>query len=112
MGAKFENFVALALYKHIKLKNDIHGTAYSLGFLKTKENKEVDFAVSDIDLIEIIEAKVSDGNASKALEYFLERYKVLGTQVVYNLNIERISKNGVQIRKAEKYLENLEEYGL
>jgi len=112
VGAKFENFVALALYKHIKLKNDLNGTLYSLGFLKTKEKKEVDFALADSqnNLIEIIESKVSDESTSKTLEYFLGKYKVLGTQVVYNLNIERISKNGAQIRKAEKYLENLEEY--
>lgn len=112
MGAKFENFVALSVYKHIKLKNDEQGSSYSLGFLKTKENKEVDFAISDNDnkLLEIIEAKLSDSEVSKTLEYFLERYKVLGTQVVYNLSIERISKNGAQIRKAEKYLENLESY--
>jgi len=112
MGAKFENFVALSLYKHIKLKNDSQGTAYSLGFLKTKENKEVDFAISDSDnkLIEIIESKVSESEASKTLEYFIEKYKVLGTQVVFNLNTERLSKNGAQIRKAEKYLENLEKF--
>ncbi len=112
IGAKFENFVALALYKHIKLKNDLTGASFSLGFLKTKEKKEVDFALADgqNNLMEIVESKVSDENASKALEYFLERYEVLGTQIVYNLKIERISKNGAQIRKAEKYLENLEEY--
>jgi len=112
MGAKFENFVALSLYKHIKLMNDSNGGSYSLGFLKTKEKKEVDFAISDNDnkLIEIIEAKVSDSEVSKTLEYFLERYNVLGTQVVYNLHTERTSKNGAQIRKAEKYLENLESY--
>lgn len=112
MGAKFENFIALSLYKHMKLKNDLNGTSDYLGFLKTKEKKEVDFALADShnNLIEIIEAKVSDSNVSKTLEYFLEKYKVLGTQVVYNLNTERVSENGAQIRKAEKYLENLEEY--
>jgi predicted AAA+ superfamily ATPase len=111
MGAKFENFVALSLYKHIKLKNDSSGSSYSLGFLRTKEKKEVDFALSDDknNLIEIIEAKVSDNEVSKTLEYFRERYKVKSTQVVYNLNTERISKNGAEIRKAEKYLENLDE---
>jgi len=110
MGAKFENFVALSLYKHISLKNDIHGTSHSLGFLRTKEKKEVDFALADDknNLIEIIEAKISDKEVSKTLEYFIERYKVKGTQVVYNLNTERISKNGAQIKNAEKYLENLE----
>jgi len=110
MGAKFENFVALSLYKHISLKNDIHGTSYSLGFLRTKEKKEVDFALADDknNLIEIIEAKISDKEVSKTLEYFIERYKVKGIQVVYNLNTERISKKGAQIKNAEKYLENLE----
>jgi predicted AAA+ superfamily ATPase len=112
IGAKFENFVALALYKDIILKNDLNGTSYSLGFLRTKEKKEVDFAISDGNrkLIEIIEAKVSESDVSKTLEYFLEKYNVNSTQIVYNLKTERISKGGAQIRKAEKYLENLEEY--
>lgn len=112
IGAKFENFVALALYKHIKLKNDLNGTLYSLGFLRTKEKKEIDFVLSDDkkNLIEIIEAKFSDSEVSKTLEYFIDKYKVKGTQVVYNLKTERVSNNGAEIRKAEKYLENLEEY--
>lgn len=112
IGARFENFIAFSLYKKIKLKNDIHGTSYSLGFLKTKEKKEVDFAIANNqnDLVEIIEAKVSDENISKTLEYFQEKYKVNATQVVYNLKTERMSSSGAQIRNAEKYLLNLEEY--
>jgi len=110
-GAKFENFVALALYKHMILKSDSSGKMHSLGYLRTKESKEVDFTLSDEqnNLIEIIEAKVSDASASKTLEYFSEKYKVTGTQVVYNLSSEYISEKGVQIRKAEKYLEGLEQ---
>ncbi|KKR70133.1 MAG: hypothetical protein UU13_C0013G0013 [Candidatus Nomurabacteria bacterium GW2011_GWB1_40_7] len=111
LGARFENFVALALYKHTILKGDLSGKPYSLGFLKTKEKKEVDFTLADDqnNLIEIIEAKVSDSSASKTLEYFAKKYKVKGTQVVYNLNTEHISSKGVYIKNAEKYLENLEE---
>lgn len=111
VGAKFENFVALHLYKHTVLKSDQSGKSYSLGFLKTKEKKEVDFALYDEqnNLTEIIEAKVSDAVASKTLEYFSEKYKVKGTQIVYNLNVERISPKGIYIKDAEKYLENLEE---
>ena len=110
-GAKFENFVALALYKHMMLKSDSSGRAHSLGYLRTKESKEVDFALYDEEnnLTEIVEAKLSDSSTSKTLEYFSEKYKVKGTQVVYNLNTEYISGKGVQIRKAEKYLGNLEE---
>ncbi len=111
IGARFENFVALALYKHTILKDDSSGKKYSLGFLKTKEMKEVDFALADEknNLLEIIEAKVSDFTASKTLEYFSEKYKVKATQIVYNLDIERVSSKGVEIRNAQKYLENLEE---
>ncbi len=111
IGAKFENFVALSLYKYTVLKSDSTGNLHSLGFLKTKEMKEVDFALSNEqnNLIEIIEAKVSDSTVSKTLEYFADKYKVKGTQVVYNLNTERVSIKGIHIRNAEKYLENLEE---
>ncbi len=111
IGARFENFVALALYKHTVLKSDTTGNSYSLGFLKTKEMKEVDFALYDEknNLIEIIEAKVSDSSALKTLEYFGDKYNVKATQVVYNLTTERMSEKGVYIKKAEKYLENLEE---
>lgn len=111
IGAKFENFIALALYKHTVLKSDQSGKKYSLGFLKTKEKKEVDFALYDEEnnLIEIIEAKVSDSSASKTLEYFSEKYKVKGIQVVYNLSTERVSPKGIQIKNAKNYLENLEE---
>ena len=111
VGARFENFVALALYKHTVLKTDLSGKTYSLGFLKTKESKEVDFTLFDDqnNLIEIIEAKVSDTTVSKTLEYFSEKYRTKGTQLVYNLGTERMSPRGVFIQKAQKYLENLEE---
>lgn len=111
MGARFENFVALALYKHTVLKSDSSVRVYSLGFLKTKEFKEVDFVFYDDsnNVIEIIEAKVSDRKAASALEYFTQKYDVKSVQVVYNLDTERVSPKGVHIKNARKYLENLEE---
>lgn len=110
-GARFENFVALALLKHSVLRTDQTGKTLSLGFLKTKEKKEVDFALYDGEnnLLEIIEAKISDSSVSKTLEYFSEKYKIKGTQLVYNLTAERVSPKGVFIRNAEKYLNELEE---
>jgi predicted AAA+ superfamily ATPase len=108
LGARFENFVALSLYNNIKNHNDLTGKIYSLGFLKTKENKEVDFIISDDKNIpvEIIEAKFSDDNFSKTLIYFGEKYNIKGTQVVFNLKNEK-SFNNISIRSAEKYLEDL-----
>lgn len=110
IGARFENFVALALYKQAVLKSDLSGKPYTLGFLRTKEAKEVDFTLSDDQnhLLEIIEAKVSDNDISKTLKYFSGKYNVKGTQLVYNLNTEYISETGIQVRRADNYLENLE----
>ena len=107
-GARFENLVALALYAHTVIKTDTTGKRYNLGFLKTKENKEVDFAVYNEDNIldQIVEAKLGDNKLSTTLEYFVQKYKLKGVQVVKDLKLERVV-NGVEIRKAEKYLKKL-----
>ncbi len=110
IGARFENLVALSLYKNTIEKTDEKGVLYQLGYLRTKESKEVDFALFNEkeNLTEIIEAKVSDAKVSKTLEYFSEKYKVKGTQVVYNLSIERVGGENIEIKKAENYLINFQ----
>lgn len=110
IGARFENLVALSLYKNTIEKTDEKGVLYQLGYLRTKESKEVDFALFNEkeNLTEIIEAKVSDAKVSKTLEYFSEKYKVKGTQVVYNLNTERVGGENIEIKKAENYLINFQ----
>ena len=109
-GARFENFTALSLYKDALLKTDSLGKKHNLGFLRTKEGKETDFALfnEESNLTEIIEAKISDSSVSKNLEYFSEKYKVKGTQLVYRLGLERVSDKGVYVKDAEKYLSGLE----
>ena len=109
-GARFENLVALALYKHTVTKTDKTGKKYNLGFLKTKENKEVDFAVYNEENIvdQIVEVKLSDNKVSDTLVYFSQKYKLKGVQVVKNLRLEQVI-NGIEIREAEKYLKELEE---
>ena len=108
-GAQFENLIAISLLKSIYAKNDYLAEPYELRYLRTKDGLEVDFALCKDEKIEtIIEAKVSDSTASKTLEYFAQKYNIKGTQVVYNLDTERTSAKGIEIRKAKKYLENLE----
>lgn len=108
-GARFENFVALALYKNAIAKTDEEGVDHRLGYLRTKEFKEVDFALFNEkeNLTEIIEVKISDSKVSKSLEYFSQKNKVRGTQLVYNLNTERISGDMISIKKSEKYLKDI-----
>ena len=107
-GVKFENFVANSLFKSVLGRNDYLGKSESLHYLRTKEGKEVDFALVDSDkqITEILEVKLSDNDLSKNLKYFSEKYKLNAVQVVKNLKREK-SLGQIKIVKAQNYLENL-----
>jgi len=106
-GAKFENLAAVSLLKHVYAKSDYTGQKYVLEYLRTKEKKEVDFAVSiDDRLEEIIEVKLADGNLSPNLKYFCDKYDLKGTQLVRDLKREK-TFGKIDIVLAEEYLSNL-----
>ena len=106
-GVKFENFTALSLLKHVYGKNDYTGDKYELKYFRTKDGKEVDFVVVKNNKIQkIIEAKKSDKQLSKNLKFFVDKYKLKGTQVVKELKRER-SVNNIEIVKAENFFKEL-----
>ncbi len=106
-GAKFENFTALSLLKHVYGKNDYTGDQYELKYFRTKDGKEVDFAIIKNNRIQrIIEAKKSDKQLSKNLKFFADKYKLKATQVVKELKRER-SVNNIEILKAENFFKEL-----
>ncbi|MFH1029872.1 MAG: ATP-binding protein [bacterium] len=106
-GAKFENFMAVSLLKDILGRIDYMGEKLELKYLRTKEDKEVDFAiVKDDKIIELIEVKNSDGDLAKNLAYFSEKYGLKGTQAVKELRKEK-SIGNIDIMRAENYLKNL-----
>jgi predicted AAA+ superfamily ATPase len=106
-GIKFENLMALSLLKHCYAKSDYEGEVYQLHYLRTKEQKEVDFAlVHDMKIEQIIEAKLQDKILSKPLSYFHEEYNLSAVQVVKELRQER-KEGKILIRKAELFLKNL-----
>jgi len=107
-GAKFENFVAGALLKNILGRNDYLGKNERLHYLRTKENKEVDFATvsNDKDITEIVESKLSDNELSKNLKYFSEKYDLPAVQVVKNLKREK-KLDKIKIVKAQNYFNEL-----
>lgn len=106
-GARFENFVALSLLKHVLGKADRTGTQHALAYLRTKEGKETDFAlIKDGKTTEIIEAKLTDGNLSKNLKYFRDKYSLKAIQVVKELKRERSIEN-IDIVLAKNYLGEL-----
>ncbi len=107
-GIRFENFVAVSLLKHLNAIEDYQGKRARLKTLRTKEKKEVDFVLE----IEgspacMLEVKLSSSVVSKTLRYFHRKYDIPAIQVVKNISLERVD-NGIEIRKAFKYLSKLE----
>ena len=106
-GARFENFMATCLLKHLLFKIDSEAKPYALHLLQTKERQEVDFAiVLDKSIEKMVEVKYSDGSVHPALRYFHEKYAIPGVQVVKELKQERVDKN-IEVVRADNFLKQL-----
>lgn len=107
-GARLENFVAVSLLKHLRMKNDILGQNNTLSYLRTKEGREVDFAIIDSDnkLEKLIEVKNADASVSKNLRYFQERHGVPAEQIVKYVRQDKQIQN-ISVLQAERYLSRL-----
>lgn len=106
-GAKFENFVATCLYKHMLARIDYKAENYALKYLHTKEGHEVDFVlVKDQRIEKMIEAKHADHAINPSLRYFHEKYKHPAIQLVKELKRERV-EDGIEILQAQNFLKSL-----
>lgn len=106
-GAKLENVVAVSLLKNNYARRDYLAEQYRLQYLRTKDKKEVDFVLAKDNLIEkIIEVKYSNGDLSKSLYNFHEKYQFPAIQVVKELRHEKDLGN-IQILRAESFLKSL-----
>lgn len=104
-GAKFENLVATHLLKKAQFIEDSQGYRTQLHFIRDKDGREVDFALKKEGKLEyLIEAKLSENQISKNLEYFSEK---LGprqsTQIVFNLKRE-YSVNKLKVTSPLEFL--------
>ncbi|MEE9424707.1 MAG: DUF4143 domain-containing protein [Methylococcales bacterium] len=107
-GIRFENLVAVSLLKHLNAIEDYQGKKTNLKTLRTKEKKEVDFVlVVEGKPVSMLEIKLSDSEISPTLRYFYKKYRIPAIQLVKNMRLERV-ENGIEIRKAYRYLRNLE----
>lgn len=96
-AARFENMVALELYRAVTAWNDMgHGT-FSLHFIKNKEQQEVDFLIANEGVpFVLIEAKLSDTEPSSALKKFQGVLKKPAIQLVEESEGYRMIPNGDQ----------------
>ena len=106
-GARLENFAGLHLYKHVLLTNDLLGKRYELGYLRTKEGKEIDFCISQKEeVIQAYEIKSSELEASKNCIWFHQKFGLPITQWVRYAKQESIDR-GISIIPLENGLLDL-----
>src|SRR6056297_20905 len=108
-GVKLENTFAVSLLKHVHLLNDSTAKGLQLNYLRTRDGKEVDFALlDDSGAMHIIEVKLADDTPSRALSYFQNRFfpNAQCTQAVMHLKRDQ-HVQGIQIRNAAEFLAEL-----
>ncbi|PIU18142.1 MAG: ATPase [Elusimicrobia bacterium CG08_land_8_20_14_0_20_59_10] len=92
---KFENMVALEIYKAVKFWNNAGYGRFGLHYLRNRDKEEVDFLIArDNEPILLIEAKYSDVNVSRNLMTFQNYFNVPAVQLVNVENVHRVIKNG------------------
>jgi len=103
-GIIFENYVGVSLLKDCLYKNDVEGENYNLSYLRTKDGKEVDFAlVNENKIVELIEVKHKKSDIPKNLKYFCDKYNLKGVLLVKELKREYKVEN-IEVRLSTNYL--------
>jgi len=94
-GDRFENMVALELWRAVSLWSDMGLGTFSLHFLRNKEKQEVDFMLArDNEPLLLIEAKLADAEPAKSLRKFQELLNVPAIQLTNQGDTYRIVPNG------------------
>jgi predicted AAA+ superfamily ATPase len=94
-AAKFENMVALELWRAVTAWNDLGWGNFSLHFIKNKEQQEVDFLlVKDHEPFLLIETKLSDEQPAKALKGFQKALEIPAVQLTLSGDHFRIFSAG------------------
>jgi len=108
-GLKLENTCAVCLLKHVQYLQDTAGQDISLRYVRTKDGREVDFALCKEDRITtLIEVKLAENRPSPSLHYFHGRTPdAAAFQLVQNLRQEE-RVNDVSVVSAGPWLSMLE----
>ncbi len=105
-GARLENLVACSLLKELQWIEDIHGINTSLHFLRTKEGKEIDFAVCvNKKPILLLEVKWADDTPTPAFHHFKPYMpEARQIQIVKELDREKTYPSGVEVRSLVEWI--------
>ena len=82
-AARFENMVAMELWRAVRNWNDLGYGLFSLHFIRNKEQQEVDFLIANgRKPFVLIEAKVSDTQPSGTLRKFQNALSIPAVQLI------------------------------
>ncbi len=104
-SARFENMVAVELYRAVTTWNDLGFGQFALNFIKNKEQQEVDFLIVDGDEpVLLVEAKLADTSPSPVLIKFQNALNIPAVQLVNEgEGYRRFSNNGQPILVAPAF---------
>jgi hypothetical protein len=107
-GLRLENTCAVCLLKHVHYLQDTAGEEISLHYVRTRDGREVDFAITQQNKLSLlIEVKLSEDQPAAALRFFLNRVPgISACQLVHNLRREQ-HRDGVDVLNASKWLSEL-----
>ena len=107
-GVRFENLVATHLLKHVQYQYDVQGKEVLLHYIRTKDDAEVDFALSNgQSLTHLIECKMRDDKPHKALKRFADEFpQTEAVQLLRDLR-HSFDVGRIQINKADEWLNGL-----
>lgn len=93
-AARFENMVALELFRAVSNWNDLGLGSFALYYLRNRDKEEVDFMISNHHRpLLLIEAKLSDEKASKSLIKFQRVMNIPAVQLVNRVDICKLVSN-------------------
>ena len=103
-GGRIENCAACALLKELHRVRDMQGYGVELRYLRTKEKKEIDFAVTHL-----IEVTTADRTLSENFKHFTNFFpEAKKIQLVRSLDREKTFPDGTEIRDLATWLANID----
>ncbi len=104
---RFENLVACHLLKWCHFKQDYEGHDIELRYFRDIDRREVDFViVKNNKPIRFIECKLKGKEINPALKYLKQRFPdVYAVQISLHREDDFVTKEGIHICPAEKYLD-------
>lgn len=110
-AARFENMVAMELWRAVTAWNDMGYGSFSLHFIKNKERQEVDFVIANArEAFLLVEAKLTDTEPSSDLKKFQRALNIPAVQLTNKGDGYRILSNldqSVLVAPAHQWLSGL-----